>query len=117
MTDNGDRSDIYAAMAEMEEEEAAERSKANPFAQYRQQAKDRSVTVRVGEGTAEVATTAYVRELERLVRDQARKIEKFERQFHRIAASMKNQRSQLHGQNNRINDVVRDLDQKIDRRD
>lgn len=112
-----DRADIYAAMAAMEEQEATERAARNPFAQRAEQQKQQAVRVQAEGGTAEVPTITYVRELERLVREQARKIEKFEREFHRISAKMRQQRIIAHGQNNRLNDVVRDLDYKIDRRD
>ncbi len=117
MTDNNDRASIYAAMAAFDEEEQEERAKNNPFARHRQMQATQSVKVTVDGQTCDVATHAYVRELERTIKAQAAKIEKFERQFHRIAAAMKNQRVNMHGQTNRINDAFRELDQKIDRRD
>jgi hypothetical protein len=112
---NEDRADIYAAMAAAEEEEAAERSARNPFTK-RANISD-TILVPMGDGTAEVPSMDYVRRLERMVREQARIIERFERQFHRIDAKLRTHRTTINGQSSRINDVNRELDQKIDRRD
>jgi hypothetical protein len=112
---NEDRADIYAAMSEIEDSEAADRAARNPFLKN---TSSRVNTIPLADGkTVEVPSVEYVQELERFIRQQAKQLEKYERQFHRIDAHLRTQRAHINVQGTRINGLNQELDQKIDRRD
>jgi hypothetical protein len=102
------RSAIYAAMAD---EEAPERKGIDA------EQTSRFVTLNLNGKVMVLPTMTYVANLERLVQTQARAIQRHERQFHRIAAILRNQRGAHSGTTSALADLQRDLDNKIDRRD
>ncbi len=110
--DDKTRAAIYAAMTDDEEAEDSIGTKLMPIDESRD-----FTTVIVNEKKVQVPTLEYTRRLEQTIQQQGRTIQRFERQFNRMASLLRTHRSSLNGQSNRINDVVRDLDSKIDRRD
>lgn len=116
LNEDANRAAIYAAMMDAEEDEVERKRSKNPL--FQQSDAARTVTIPLADGqSVEVPSMAYVRELERLIRAQATLLDKFERQFHRVEHKLRTHRSAINGHNSRINDVGRELDQKIDRRD
>lgn len=103
MTDE-ERAAIYAAMDEDDNESIQTINTIVP---------NKGVLV---DGTP-VPTLEYVRHLERVIKTQDENIKRIERQLARVTSLLRTHRSSIHGQNSRINDVARELEQKIDRRD
>lgn len=110
--DDKTRAAIYAAMTDDDDTEEVVGIKLMPTDDSRD-----FTTVIVNDKKVQVPTLDYMRRLEQTIQQQARTIQRFERQFNRMASLLRTHRSSLNGQSNRINDVVRDLDSKIDRRD
>lgn len=106
------RADIYAAMIDDDDDGAP----ASNVITSTENTKN-FTTILVNDSKVQVPTLEYVRRLEQTITTQNALLQKLERQLNRVNSLLRNHRSTIHGQANRINDVIRDLDSKIDRRD
>ncbi len=114
-----DRSEIYAAMDQQtdDDEDAAYLAKPLIGGGILNLNGGKSVPVQVGEKTIDAATLAYVQKLEKIVHEQGLALKKQERLLKSFVQMTKTTRTQAAASHNRLNEVSRELDQKIDRRD
>lgn len=106
---------IYAAMIEDEDEEkdatVAAKKVSVPFGGHK------SVPVAFGEKTIDAASLAYVQQLERIIQKQKLELQKLDRTVKTLSYMIKNQRDHANSSTRTLQDIKRELDNKIDRRD
>ena len=106
-----ERAALYAAMREMEDEPDED---GNPSQEFHVPTSSKDVATLAG-GTM-VPTLAYIQKLEQIVTQHQKTIDRHERSFARLASAIRGNRSSLQQQSSRVNDISRDLDNKIERR-
>lgn len=115
LPDSEARASIYAAMMADEEDEedqaAAEKSTYVPFGSVK------SVPIKIAERDYEVATTAYVQQLERTIQKQDATIRKMERAIQNLASANRNHRVAINRSISNAQEMQREIDNKIDGRD
>ncbi len=107
-----ERAALYAAMREIEDETDDEDDKLSQEFHVPKSSKDVATLA----GGTMVPTLAYIQKLEQIVKQQQKTIDRHERSFARLASAIRGNRSSLQQQSSRVNDLSRDLDNKIDRR-
>jgi hypothetical protein len=111
--------DIYAAMADDEDDAADNRMMSRPLIGGGGTVNlvGRTVPVTVGDKTVDVPTMAYISRLEAIVHAQKLALEKTNRMMRMLEQMLRQQKTALAHHANNINDMGREIDYKIDRRD
>lgn len=117
MKDNiTESADIYAAMAEIDEyhedKKAEDKAIMAPFG-----TKTKVVVVGSDGKLYEVPTSAYISQLEHLVKMQATEIKNLGRQIRSLSSAISSQKLSVMSTNRRLENTQKELDNKIDRRD
>lgn len=107
-----ERAEIYAAMTELDEDDIFKSttvlSKTNAL----------FTTILLPDGKPiAVPSVEYVQSLEKLLIQLREQLKKHERFFNRIDAKFRTHKSVINGHSNKMNDMDREMKQKIDRRD
>lgn len=109
-----DRADIYAAMAEMEDDAADAAALDKPL--VRPQTLNLQGGASVDVNGVDVATLAYVKRLEKIIVQQTVEMSKQARSIRALEQSLRQVRTIANNHSGRFADISRELDQKIDRR-
>lgn len=117
--DNEPWADIYAAMADGEEEENAARAMDKPLINPGQLNLfgGKSAPLVVGSTVVDVATLAYVQRLEKIVQTQDQAIKKLERTARAMEQSLRQTRTVANNGQGRLAEIARELDSKVNKRD
>ena len=111
MTEEQTRAAIYAAMADEDSGSIPEMPSVS------QASAGQTYMLELNGARVELVTVDYARRLEQTINAQARVIQQMQRQFARVASTLRDHRQTNSRIMNQIGDVARDLDYKIDRRD